>query len=89
MDNNNPNASKALTFGILSLVFSWTGILGLIFAIVGMKKAKAYAAETGVLAGKAKVGKILSIIGLIGSIFMVLYWIIIIAFGGAAIAQNM
>lgn len=84
MDNNNPNASKALTFGILSLVFCGTGILGLIFAIIGMKKAKAYAAETGVLAGKAKVGKILSIIGLVSSIFMLIYWIFAIVLIGAA-----
>ena len=87
MDNNNPNASKALTFGILSLAFAGTGILGLIFAIIGMGKAKAFAAETGEVTGKAKAGKILSIFGLIGSI-IVLVIILVVLIGGAAFMSS-
>ena len=48
MDNNNPNASKALTFGILSLVFCGTGILGLIFAIIGMNNIWSDTGDTSV-----------------------------------------
>ena len=64
------DAGSAFTFGLLSLIFCGTGILGLIFAIVSKNKLKAYLAEGGVLAGKAKAAKILSTLGLIFSIFM-------------------
>ena len=84
MDHNNPNAGSALPFGILSLVFCGSGILGLIFAIIGKKKAKAYAAEVGQLDGKAKVGSILATVGLILSIIMMVYWVFIIIFAGLA-----
>ncbi|MBQ9415129.1 MAG: hypothetical protein IJU16_08415, partial [Clostridia bacterium] len=49
---------NTLVFGILSIVFS--GILGLIFAIVGRNKGKAFIAQGGTLTGASKVGFILS-----------------------------
>ncbi len=72
------DAGSAFTFGLLSLIFCGTGILGLIFAIVSKNKLKAYLAEGGVLAGKAKAAKILSTLGLIFSIFMMVYIVIAI-----------
>ncbi len=75
-----------LVFGILSLVFS--GIVGLILAIVGRKKGKAFIEQGGTLTGASKVGYILSLVGMIFSIiaivFIVIYIIIIIAAAGAA-----
>ncbi len=60
-------AKGSLVFGILSLVFS--GLLGLIFALVGKGKAKSFERLSGGPAtGTAKVGKILCTVGLILSI---------------------
>lgn len=70
-----------LTWGILSLVFAETGLLGLIFAIIGKNKAKKHIAAGNQLVGADKVGSILSTVGLILSIIMIAYWaIFIIAF---------
>ncbi len=62
---------NVLVWGILSLVFSCTfyfAFLGIIFGAIGLSKAKGYVAQGGVLAGKVKVGRILSLVGLILSI---------------------
>lgn len=71
-------SSGSLTFGILGLIFCSTGLLGLIFSAIGRSKAKKYAAEAGAVEGKAKVGKILSTIGLVFSIINLVFWAIII-----------
>ena len=74
----NSRANKSLVFGILSLVFG--SIVGLIFAILGIKNAKAYAAlNRGIVEGKAKVGKILSTIGIPVAIITFIYNIFISA----------
>lgn len=68
----NSRATKSLVFGILSLVFG--SIVGLIFAILGIKNAKAYAElNRGIIEGKAKAGKILSTIGIPLSIISFIY----------------
>lgn len=59
-------AKSPMVFGILSIVFS--GLLGLIFAIVSKTKLKRYYAAGGPACGMAKAGKITSTIGLIFSI---------------------
>lgn len=82
-------ASSALTMGILSLVFGefpFLSILGIIFGALGLGKAKAFIASAGNLYGKAKVGRILSLVGLIISIVMTViyffyFFIIIVALG--------
>lgn len=90
---NNPLleklSSSALTMGILALVFAefpFLSFLGIIFGALGLGKAKAFTASAGNLYGKAKVGRILSLVGLIISIVMTViyffyFFIIIIAIG--------
>ena len=73
-----------LVFGILSLVLG--PILAIIFGAIGRKKGKAYIAQGGTLTGASKVGFILSkvglILGIISTVFLVIYIILIVA--GAA-----
>ena len=57
-------AKSVLTFGILSIAFSWLfAILGVVFGGIALSKASGYAARYP-LTGKAKAGKILGIIGM-------------------------
>ena len=95
MDQNNyqqpvqqPAAAQPATlpFGIASLVLCCTlygGIVGLILAIIGRKKGKAYIAQGGELTGASKVGFILCKVGLILSIVAIvvaiIYTIVLIA----------
>ena len=73
------NAKAALILGILSLVLG-----NVILGIIGLVQAnKAYA--LGFTGGKAKAGKILSIIGIIVSVILI---IIIIASGAAAASYS-
>ena len=56
-------AKKSLVFGILSIAFG--SVIGFIFALVGRKQAKKSAAlNGGSLTAKAKVGNILSTVGI-------------------------
>lgn len=76
---------NTLVFGILSLVFS--GLLGMIFGIVGKKKGNEFIAQGGQLTGASKVGFILAKIGFIlglitlicGAIVSFIYIIMIVA----------
>ena len=62
-------SKKALIFGILSIALCETIVLGIVFGALAQKNAKAFAeANGGVLAGRAKVGKILGLVGLITAI---------------------
>lgn len=77
-------STQSLVFGILSLVFTELSILGIIFGAVGKSKAKKFAElNEGVVTGKAKVGKILSTLGLVFSIIC-LVCVVIIAIGCVA-----
>ena len=93
--NNNYNqpavsSTPALVFGILSLAFFDTGILGIIFGAIARSKAKQYLAANGVLDGKAKTGNILGTIGLVlGIICVVVVVILIIAVIGAAASGSL
>lgn len=56
-----------LTWGILAAVFGcipFTCVLGVIFGLIGLKKANGHARFTGSLYGPARAGKILSIVGI-------------------------
>ena len=79
--NNQPNL---LVFGILSIVF--TSIVGIILGAIGRSKGKKYIQADGTLTGSAKVGYILSLVGLILGIIVTVYIIImaIVAAGAAA-----
>lgn len=72
-------SKQSLIFGIISLVLCDTGILGIIFGAIGKGKAKAFAAQNeGVLTGKAKIGKILSTLGVVFGIICLVSWVLII-----------
>ena len=91
MENNNQvrqapqgNPSNVLVFGILGLVFALsTGILGLIFSIIGLSKANNYISTYGDIANQVRIGKRLSIAGLIVSLvciaFVALLIVLIVA----------
>lgn len=84
------NSTPVLVWGIIGLAFScsWIGsLLGIIFSAVAGSKVKAYLAAGGVLAGKAKVGRILGKIGLILGIVMFVILIIYVAAFGALLGS--
>lgn len=77
MGANNPELAKSLlTMGILAVAFActvWLGFLGIIFGAIGLNKAKKFTEECGQLFGKARVGKYLSLGGLIGGSVVTAY----------------
>lgn len=76
-NNEVPGSTSILVMGILSLSLCWLFGIGLIFSIIGMVKASNYA-RVAPLTGKAKVGKILSIVGLPVNIVLILIYVIAI-----------
>ena len=77
---NLPETTPILVLGILSLVFG--SLVGIILGAIGRNKARAYVNAGGELSGKAKVGSILSKLGIIfGIIELVLIVIYVIVFG--------
>lgn len=84
-------ATNILVMGIVAVATActvWFGFLGIIFGIIGLNKAKKFTEECGQLFGKAKVGKYLSLGGLIAgscvTAYVVLYIFMIVI---AAIAE--
>lgn len=83
---NNPELAKnILIMGIMAVAFTctvWISFLGIVFGAIGLSKAKKFTEECGQLFGKAKVGKYLSLGGLIGGSvvtgYMAIYIIIAI-----------
>jgi hypothetical protein len=77
MGANNPELAKSiLVMGIVAVATActvWFGFLGIIFGILGLNKAKKFTEECGQLFGKAKVGKYLSLGGLIGGSVVTAY----------------
>ena len=70
------NPTPILVWCIVGAALSWTGIIGLIFSIIGLKKANTYIKQYGEISQQVKIGKILSIIGIVGSSIMTIFWII-------------
>lgn len=76
-------SNAILIFGIIGLVCScsfYLSLLGIIFSAVARGKVKSFLASGGQLSGKAKVGSILSKVGLIlGIVLFVLFvfWLIV------------
>lgn len=63
-------AKSILIFGIMAVAFActvWISAAGIVFGALGLSKAKKFVEECGQLYGKAKIGKYLSLGGLIGS----------------------
>ncbi len=91
---NDPalNATPILITGILALALCETGIGGLICAIICMSKVKKYQAAGGVIAGKAKVGKILGTLGLVFSILWIvgycIYFIALLILAASGALSN-
>ena len=83
---NDPELAKnILIMGIVSVALAVTVLasaVGIVFGIIGLNKAKKFTEQCGQLFGQAKVGKFLSLGGLIGSIavtaYMAFYWGMII-----------
>lgn len=79
-DRPEPQGSPGvvLTFGIIGIALMSTGILGLIFSIIGLVKASGYQNKYGNISGQVRTGRILSIVGIILSILMIILWVFII-----------
>lgn len=83
-----PNSTPILVWGIIGLAFACTfyfSFLGIIFSAVAGSKVKSFVAQGGVVAGKAKVGKILGKVGLILGIVLTVIAVIVIVGCSAAI----
>lgn len=72
------NPTQVLVFGIIGLALCETGILGLIFSIIGLVKAKNYLAAYGPVSIQVNTGKRLATAGLIVSIIMIVLWVVLI-----------
>ena len=82
----NGMSKSILIFGIIGLAFScsfYLSLLGIIFSAIGKGKVKAFLAAGGQLTGKAKVGNILAkvglILGIVLTVFFVIWLIVVIA----------
>ena len=86
-------ANSVLIWGILGLAFGctfWMSFLGIIFSAIARGKVRDYLSRYGVLYGKAKVGNILSRIGLpvaiVLTVFAVIYLIYLLMAVGTVIS---
>ncbi len=86
-------SDSTLVFGILGLAFSssfWLAPLGIVFSAVALSKARKFFAYNGLLFGKARVGRILALVGLpVGialSVLLVFYIIALAVLGTAYIS---
>ena len=68
------NHTQVLIFGIIALALSTSGLVGLIFSIIAMKKAKTYFETFGDVSNQARIGKRLALAGLIVSIIFTVIW---------------
>lgn len=69
-------ATNILVMGIIAVATAitvWFGFLGIIFGAIGLTKAKKFTEDCGQLYGKAKVGKYLSLGGLIAGCVVTAY----------------
>lgn len=70
------NPTSVLVWCIVGGALAWTGIVGLIFSIIGLRKALAYNKQYGPISQQVRIGKIISIIGIVVSSIMTIFWII-------------
>ena len=92
MDQQNNQQPNLLVLGILAVVLAELGIPGIILGAIGRSKGKKFVQAGGTLTGAAKVGYILSLVGLILGIVMTVFWVIylivIIAAGASGALNN-
>ncbi len=83
----NITPGQVLTWGIVAAATCGTGVLGIIFGIIGRKKVNQYLLENnGVTCGQVKAGSITSKVGLIVGIVMTVFWVIYAIIAIVAIA---
>ena len=76
---NNPACKQVLIYGILGLALGCaTGIVGLIFSILGLKKSSNFINTYGNISNQVRIGRRLSIAGLIVSIVLIVAAVIFI-----------
>ncbi|MCQ2498780.1 MAG: hypothetical protein MJ133_07320 [Lachnospiraceae bacterium] len=75
--NQAPPSTGILVMGILGLALCELFGIGLIFSIIGLVKSSNYA-KVAPLTGKAKVGRILSIVGIPVNAFLIFYFIVVV-----------
>ncbi len=73
--------ANVLTWGIVAIALCCCPVLGIIFACIGLKKAKTYKLTVGLPSGMVKTGSILSKIALPVSIVVHVYYLIAIIAG--------
>ena len=85
-------AGSALGTGIAAIIFglivSFLNFIGIILGAVGIGKANAVEAQFGELPPKARVGKILSTVGLISGILMTIVWFLYIVIIAVALSEG-
>ena len=86
-EEQKAESNSVFVWGIIGLAFSssfFLSFLGIIFSAVAKKKAKDYIARWGTVYGKAKVGNILSTIGIpvgiVLTVLCILYLILYVSF---------
>lgn len=70
------NHVKILVFGILSLALA--GVVGLIFSFVTLSMSGKYFATYGNVSNQVRIGRKLAIAGIILSVFMIIFYVILI-----------
>lgn len=83
--NKEEENSKARTVMILGIVgfavgYLYSAIAGIVLCAIGRKKAKEHEETYGELTGKAKVGGILSLVGLILNIIKVVFTVLAVVY---------
>ena len=84
-------AKSILVLGICAVAFAvtvWVSIAGIICGAIGLVKAKKFLDENGQIFGQAKVGKFLSLGGLIGSCAISAYVFIYVILGIVSALSN-
>ena len=78
----NGRARTVMIFGIVGFAvgYLYSAIAGIILCAIGRKKAKEHEEEYGELTGKAKVGGILSLVGLILNIVKVVITVLAVVY---------
>ena len=83
---NSGSPTKVLVFSIIGLALCESGILGLIFSIIGLVQAKKYVAQYGDVSNQVRIARRLAIAGLILSIVCIVIYVIAIVVSSAAIS---